>query len=62
MDDQRPLDNMEEKRGSNPENEKRTLTNNNEPGGLNDGNPNTNNTPATKVQEAKKEFKTNARD
>ena len=43
----RPLDNMEEKRDFNPATEKTTLDNNMEKGGLNDGNPNVFSTPAS---------------
>lgn len=47
MDNNRPLDNMEEKRDLSSPNQKHTLNNNREKGGLNDGNPNTDRTPAS---------------
>ncbi|HYO23059.1 MAG TPA: hypothetical protein VER36_11690 [Flavisolibacter sp.] len=53
--EERPLDNIEEKRDFDPAKEKRTLDNNREKGGLNDGNPNTDRTPASSVQEANSE-------
>lgn len=53
---QRPLDNMETKRDFDPAKEKRTLDNNREQGGLNDGNPNVDSTPATRVEEAGREL------
>jgi hypothetical protein len=48
MNDQRRLDNIEEKGDFDPSKEKRTLENNRQKGGLNDGNPNTDRTPAIK--------------
>jgi hypothetical protein len=56
MEGQRPLGNIEEQRDFDPAREKRTLSDNREPGGLNDGNPNTDSTPATRVEEAGKEL------
>lgn len=56
MQEQRPIDNMEEKRDFDPAKEKRTMDNNREKGGLNEGNPNTDKTPATKVEEASREL------
>ena len=55
MENQRPIGNIEEQRDFDPAREKRTLDNNREKGGLNDGNPNTDTTPATSVQEAARE-------
>ncbi len=58
MEGQKPNGNIEEQRDFDPAREKRTLENNREKGGLNDGNPNTDSTPATSVQEASKELGT----
>jgi hypothetical protein len=58
MEGNRPLGNIEEQRDFDPAREKRTLDNNREKGGLNDGNPNTDHTPATRLEEASKEMDT----
>ena len=52
---QRPLDNMETKRDFDPAKEKHTRDDNREHGGLNDGNPNVDRTPATSVEKARPE-------
>ena len=55
MEGQRPIGNIEERRDFDPAKEKRTLDNNRAKGGLNDGNPNTDHTPATASEEAGRE-------
>lgn len=58
MEGQRPLGNIEEQRDFDPAREKRTSDNDRAKGGLNDGNPNIDHTPATRSQEASKEMGT----
>jgi hypothetical protein len=52
QDQSNRIGNIEEQRDFDPAREKRTMANNREKGGLNDGNPNTDHTPATKAEEA----------
>jgi hypothetical protein len=58
MEEKQPPGNIEEQRDFDPAREKRTLADNREKGGLNDGNPNVDHTPATRSQEASKEMGT----
>ena len=51
MPEKNYIDNMEEKRDFDPAKEKHTLESNRAPGGLNDGNPNADSTPALKTSE-----------
>jgi hypothetical protein len=56
MEGQRPLGNIEEQRDFNLAREKHTMENNRAKGGLNDGNPNNDHTPATASEEAHREL------
>lgn len=56
MEGQRPIGNIEKERDFDPAKEKRTMDNNQATGGLNDGNPNADHTPATASEQASREM------
>ncbi len=56
MEGARPIGNIEKERDFDPAKEKTTKGDDRAKGGLNEGNPNIDRTPATKVEEASKEL------